>query len=74
MRNVTFRVEIVPNPFGGVNTHLWRGEAYIVGIVPVLRPAYYLNSHGGKLLRDGFVCWDFSVSSQYMACDPDRKF
>ena len=29
-----YRVEIVPNPFGGVNTHLWRNEAYIVGIVP----------------------------------------
>ena len=27
------RVEIVPNPLGGVNTHLWRSEAYIVGIV-----------------------------------------
>ena len=27
------REEIVPNPFGGVNTHLWRNEAYIVGIV-----------------------------------------
>ncbi len=26
--------KIVPNPFGGVNTHLWRNEAYIVGIVP----------------------------------------
>jgi len=33
-------VEIVPNPFGGVNTHLWRNEAYIVGIVPIVRPAY----------------------------------
>lgn len=34
-----FRVEIVPNPFGGVNTHLWRLGAYIVGIVPIIRPA-----------------------------------
>ena len=34
------RGEIVPNPFGGVNTHLRRGEAYVVGIVPVVRPAY----------------------------------
>lgn len=24
---------IVPNPFGGVNTHLLRSEAYLVGIV-----------------------------------------
>ena len=37
------RVEIVPNPFGGVNTHLWRNEAYIVGIVPVVRPTYSLE-------------------------------
>jgi hypothetical protein len=34
------KVEIVPNPFGGVNTHLWSNEAYIVGIVPVVRPVY----------------------------------
>jgi hypothetical protein len=38
-----FKVEIVPNPFGGVNTHLWRNEAYIVGIVPVDRPTYSLE-------------------------------
>ena len=36
-------MEIVPNPFGGVNTHLWRNEAYIVGIVPVDRPTYSLE-------------------------------
>ena len=39
------RKEIIPNPFGGVNTHLWRNEAYIVGIVPVVRPAYSFQ-HG----------------------------
>ena len=33
-------MKIVPNPFGGVNTHLWSKEAYVVGIVPVVRPAY----------------------------------
>jgi hypothetical protein len=38
-----FRVEILPNPFGGVNTHLWRNEAYVVGIVPVVRPTYSLK-------------------------------
>jgi len=38
-----FRVKIVPNPFGGVNTHLWSSEAYIVGIVPVVRPPYSIN-------------------------------
>lgn len=27
------RMKIVPNPFEGVNTHLWRNEAYLVGIV-----------------------------------------
>jgi hypothetical protein len=42
------RVEIVPNPFGGVNTHLWSNEAYIVGIVPVVRPAYSPQSRNGK--------------------------
>ena len=34
------KVAILPNPFGGVNTHLWSNEAYIVGIVPVVRPVY----------------------------------
>ena len=42
------RVEIVPNPFGGVNTHLWRNEAYLIGIVPVVRPAYSLQTENGK--------------------------
>jgi len=53
-----FKVEIVPNPFGGVNTHLWSNEAYIVGIVPVVRPVYSRqrrngNGTGGK----GLACW-----------------
>jgi hypothetical protein len=42
------KVEIVPNPFGGVNTHLWSNEAYIVGIVPVVRPAYSRQTRNGK--------------------------
>jgi len=37
-----FRVEILPNPFGGVNTHLWRNEAYVVGIVPQTAAFYTL--------------------------------
>ena len=39
---------MLPNPFGGVNTHLWRSEAYIVGIVPVIRPAYSPQPRNGK--------------------------
>lgn len=39
-----FRVEIVPNPLGGVNTHLWRSEAYIVGIVPHVMLFYTLSN------------------------------
>ena len=37
-------VEIVPNTFGGVNTHFWRSQAYIIGIVPVVHSIY--SSHG----------------------------
>ena len=48
-----FRVEIVPNPFGGVNTHLWRNEAYIVAIAPVRRPADSVQNRNGK----GLACW-----------------
>ena len=57
-------MEIVPNPFGGVNTHLWRNEAYIVGIVPVVRPAYSLEKKGveqeleGRGLLVGVQCFD----------------
>lgn len=39
-----FIVEIVPNTFGGVNTHLWRNEAYIIGIATVVPSVY--SSHG----------------------------
>jgi hypothetical protein len=41
------RAKIVPNPFGGVNTHLWSNEAYIVGIVPVVVPSYSLQTWNG---------------------------
>ena len=37
-------MEIVPNPFGGVNTHLLDNEAYIVGIVPQPMPFYTLST------------------------------
>ena len=47
-----FKVEIVPNPFGGVNTHLWSNEAYIVGIVPVVRPVYSPPTRNGKVWRE----------------------
>ena len=43
-----FRMEILPNPFGGVNTHLLRNEAYIVGIVPIVCPAYSPQTSIGK--------------------------
>ena len=42
------KVAILPNPFGGVNTHLWSNEAYIVGIVPVVRPVYSPQTRDGK--------------------------
>jgi hypothetical protein len=40
--------EIVPNPFGGVNTHLWSNEAYIVGIVPDVLSSYSPQTRNGK--------------------------
>jgi hypothetical protein len=69
------RVEIVPNPFGGVNTHLWRNEAYIVGIVPVVRPAYSVQKKEWERNRRGRgLLVGFSVSRQNVACYPNRKF
>lgn len=48
-----FIVEIVPNTFGGVNTNFWRSQAYIIGIVQVVRSIY--SSHGmmSKSGREG---------------------
>jgi hypothetical protein len=33
-------MEIIPNPFGGVNTHLLEHKTYIIGIVPQAKPFY----------------------------------
>jgi hypothetical protein len=52
----TSNVKIVPNPFGGVNTHLWSDEAYIVGIVPVVRSAYSPQSKKWKRNRREVAC------------------
>jgi hypothetical protein len=34
------RKGILPNPSGGVNTHLSRNVAYVIGIVPVVLSTY----------------------------------
>jgi hypothetical protein len=70
----TSEVKIVPNPFGGVNTHLWRNETYLVGIVPVARPAYSLYKRIGRGTGGKGLLVGFSVSRQNMACYPNRKF
>jgi hypothetical protein len=48
MRNETIRSKIVPNTLGGVNSHLWSDKAYIVGIVPVVCPAYSSHIRNGR--------------------------
>jgi hypothetical protein len=50
-----YSVEMLPNPFGGVNTHLWRIEAYIVGIVPLVRSTYS-DKKGMERYRGEGVC------------------
>lgn len=65
-------MEIVPNPFGGVNTHLWSKEAYVVGIVPVVRPAYSPQPRNGKEQVGRGLVVGFSVSRQNMACNPQK--
>ncbi len=42
-------MEIVPNTFGGVNTHLSRNEAYIIGIVPVVPSVYSLHGRMSEI-------------------------
>jgi len=69
-----FKVEIVPNPFGGVNTHLWRNEAYIVGIVPVVRPAYSPQRRNGRGTGgNGLACWVQCFETEH-GVQLDRKF
>lgn len=70
----TSQSKIVPNPFGGVNTHLWRNETYLVGIVPVVRLAYSPQERIGKGTGGKGLLVGFSVSRQNMACYPNRKF
>ena len=71
----TSRMEIVPNPFGGVNTHLWSNEAYLVGIVPVDRPAYSLKTRNGKGRRGkGIACWVHCFETKHGALSPTEKF
>jgi hypothetical protein len=48
MRTLSSRREILPNPSGGVNTHLLRNVAYVIGIVPIVHPAYICQRRNGK--------------------------
>jgi len=43
-------METLPNPFGGVNTHLWRNVAYVFGIVPSSSAFYTRNEIGRHLI------------------------
>ncbi len=53
---MNLHVKILPNPFGGVNTHLWSNEAYIVGIVLFFRPAYSLQKKKWERNKGEGVC------------------
>ena len=67
-------MKILPNPFRGVNTHLWSKEAYIIGIVLVVRPAYSSQNKGmGKEQRGRGLFAGFTVSRQNRACYPQQK-
>jgi hypothetical protein len=67
------KVKILPNPFGGVNTHLWSNEAYIVGIVPVVVPSYSPHRRNGRGTgRDG-LAWAQCFKTNQTGL-PNRKF
>ena len=58
-------MKIVPNPFGGVNTHLWSDEAYIVGIVLVVHPAYSSKKMNGKGIEGKWLaCWAYCFETE----------
>ena len=68
-----FRVEILPNPSGGVNTHLWSSEAYIVGIVPVAPPFYSCSvKQCGQSKREEVCFIGFCVFVTRQARHPGR--
>ena len=67
-------VEIVPNTFGGVNTHFWCNQAYIVGIVPVVRSAYSSANKEMDRIRRGDACLlGQDNSKENMACYPTEN-
>ena len=73
----TSRLEIVPNTFGGVNTHLWRNETYSVGIVPAVRHTYSLlvnkKKGMGKEQEGRGLLVGFNISRSNMAGYPEQK-
>jgi hypothetical protein len=55
----------------------WSNEAYVVGIVPVVRPAYSLKVYkeGMEKEQEGRgLLVEFSISRENMACYPNRRF
>jgi hypothetical protein len=73
-RERIFIVKIVPNPFGGVNTHLWSNEAYIVGIVPLVHPAYSCDNWNGKGIGEKRHLLGSTALRQMKACYSKQKF
>ena len=68
------KVKILPNPLGGVNTHLWSNEAYIFGIVPVVRPAYSPQRRNGRGAGGNeLACW-VQCFKRKEGVLPNRKF
>jgi len=63
-------METLPNPFGGVNTHLWRNVAYVFGIVPSSTASYTRNEIGYHLIpgRERWLLGEQSGLSDWMTC------
>jgi hypothetical protein len=65
-KKLSSRKGILPNPSGGVNTHLSRNVAYVIGIVPVV-----LSTYSGSLWNERGIWTGMCYPRENL--NPERK-
>jgi hypothetical protein len=74
MKRLRLRKGILPNPSGGVNTHLLRNVAYVIGIVPIVHSTYSASLWNGRgISKRGWGIVGFTGRVK-LSLLPDRKF
>jgi len=73
-KKLSSREGILPNPSGGVNTHLSRNVAYVIGIVPIVHSTYSASLWNGKGISKrggGIVVF---IGRVKLVCYPTENF